>query len=139
MFLGPDSALARTGSHRLVLDTSTESLLSVGKEYHDGLPFPMLHFDSQSIRIRQTHIRHEGGRPIRVPCGSKSFGEDLEDGDAGRLVSFAGVAGNEADLAGITHRHCVGEELAMLVQHVLGKGQRLVQESVQIVLGSLTG
>jgi hypothetical protein len=50
------------------------------------------------------------------------------------LFTLARIASHELRLAGQGDRDCVGEELAVLIQHLLSERQGSVQELIEIGL-----
>jgi hypothetical protein len=58
----------------------------------------------------------------------------LDHDDAGRLLTFPRITGDELGLSSDADRGGVGKELTPSVQHLLGKRQRRPQEPVEVVL-----
>jgi hypothetical protein len=62
------------------------------------MAFCVFEFDSHRVRGGQTHIRDDSRSAQGLPFGSASVNEDLDHGNAGGLVAFPRITGDELSL-----------------------------------------
>ena len=133
----PDAGPAGRSGDLAIFDPPPESLLAIGQEGNDRLAFGVFEFDAHRIRVGPADIRDDRGRPQRVTLGAEALDENLDHCNAGGLLAFARITRDQPGLTRCSDRGSVREELTALVQHLLGEGNGLPEESIEIVLGLL--
>ena len=102
------------------------------------MPIAVLNLNPDGLAVAVPHIRDECHRSQLTALPTESVDQGCQHVTA-QWPFNAGIAGDHSHFAIEGHRHPVGKELVVLVKHLLGEGEGIIQKPIYVVLGLLGG